>query len=96
VGDVCDGTAHCPVIAIYGNHSEEARLLRNLRDRVVQQTAEGQQLIKLYYLWSPAIVKAMEEHEGFKEEVKELIDGVLPMIVSIMCSQMGFPDQVGE
>jgi len=25
-------------------------------------------------------VKAMEEDKGFKEEVKELIDGVLPLI----------------
>jgi hypothetical protein len=80
VGDVCDGNAHCPVIAIYGNQSEEARLLRSLRDHVLKQTAEGQELIKLYYIWSPVIVKAMEEHEEFKGEVKELIDGMLPMV----------------
>ena len=37
-------------------------------------------IIRLYYQWSPAIVKAMEEDEGFKEEVKELLDGVLELI----------------
>jgi len=79
-GDVCDGNAHCPVIAIYGNHSEEAKLLRNLRDRVLKQTAAGQELIKMYYLWSPVVVKAMEEHDGFKGAVKELIDAVLLVI----------------
>ena len=36
--------------------------------------------VSLYYEWSPAIVEAMEEDEGFKEEVKEMIDGILPLI----------------
>jgi len=30
--------------------------------------------------WSPAIVKAMEEDEEFKSQVKEIIDGILPLI----------------
>ncbi len=41
------------------------------------------ELIKLYYQWGPAITKAMEEDEEFKEEVKELIDSVLPMIEKV-------------
>jgi len=41
---------------------------------------EGQEIIRLYYQLSPTIVKAMEEDEGFKEEAKEMIDGVLEMI----------------
>jgi hypothetical protein len=31
-------------------------------------------------VWSPVIVKAMEEDEEFKAWVKEKIDSVLPMI----------------
>ena len=30
--------------------------------------------------WSPAIVKAIEEDEEFKAQVKEIIDGILPMV----------------
>ena len=40
----------------------------------------GQEIIKLYYQWSPAIVNAMEEDEEFKKEVKMMIDGVLGLI----------------
>ena len=47
---------------------------------MLSQTPVGQEIIELYYQWSPAIVKAMEEDEGFKQEVKELIDGVLLLI----------------
>jgi len=51
-----------------------------LRADVFSKTPEGQELIKLYYEWSPAIVKAMEEDEAFKKEVKEIVDGVLESI----------------
>jgi len=37
-------------------------------------------LVKLYYQLSPVIVKAMEKDEEFKEELKEMIDGVLGLI----------------
>ena len=48
---------------------------------MLSQTLEGQELIRLYYEWSPVIVEMMEENEGFKQEVKEIIDGVLEMIM---------------
>lgn len=68
---------YCPSKEIYGEDSEETELLRYFRDDVLNKTPEGQEIIKLYYKWSPAIVKIMEEDEEFKEEVKEMIDGVL-------------------
>jgi hypothetical protein len=70
----------CISEAIYGENSEETELLRYIRDNVLSQTPEGQEIIRLYYELSPVIVKAMEEDEGFKEQVKEMIDGILPLI----------------
>jgi hypothetical protein len=70
----------CPSEAIYGKHSSETELLHNFRDNALSKTPEGRALIKLYYLWSPVIVKTMEEDEGFKAEIKGVIDSVLPMI----------------
>jgi hypothetical protein len=71
---------NCPTTLACGEHSEEVKLLRYFRDNVLSQTPEGQELIRLYYQWSPVIVKAMEGDEKFKEEVKEMIDGVLELI----------------
>ena len=65
---------------IYGENSEEVQVLRNFRDDVLSQTPEGREIIKLYYEWGPIIVKAMGEDEEFKEEMKEMIDKILPMI----------------
>ena len=48
---------------------------------MLSQTPEGKELIKLYYQWSPTIVRAMEEDEVFKKDVKEMIDGVLGLVV---------------
>jgi hypothetical protein len=47
---------------------------------VLSKNPEGQEIISLYYLWSPIIVKTLEEDEGFKEEVKEMMDEVLTLI----------------
>ena len=65
---------------IYGEHSEETELLRYFRDNVLNQSPAGKEIIKLYYQWSPAIVQAMEQDEEFKEDVKEMVDGVLELI----------------
>ena len=70
----------CITKEIYGEHSEETELLRHFRDNVLSKIPEGQELIELYYQWSPVIVKAMEEDEEFKEQVKEMIDGILLLI----------------
>jgi len=67
----------CLAEEIYGEGSFEVLLLRSVRDTLLRRTPEGQELIKLYYQWSPAIVRAMQADERFKEEVKEMIDGML-------------------
>ena len=65
---------------IYGEHAEETEVLRYYRDEVLSQTPVGQEIIKLYYQWSPLIVKAMEQDEDFKEDIREIIDGILEMV----------------
>jgi len=73
---------YCAATVALGKHPSEIDLntLRKFRDNVLSQTHEGKELIKLYYLWSPIIVKAMQADEEFKEDVKDLIDEVLTMI----------------
>jgi hypothetical protein len=70
----------CPAEEIYGEDSEETELLRYIRDNVLSQNQEGQELIRIYYLWSPTIVRTMEEDEAFKEDVQEMIDGVMHLL----------------
>jgi len=73
-------TSICPSEAIYGEDSETTELLRYIRDVILSATPEGQEIIRLYYELSPVIVEMMEEDEAFKAQVKEMIDGVLPLI----------------
>jgi len=74
----------CVATYLLGQKHPHISILRQFRDNILSQTPEGRELIKLYYLWSPVIVKAMEQDEEFKEEVKQMIDGVLPMIEHAM------------
>jgi hypothetical protein len=70
----------CPAELIYGKNSKEVEQLRNFRDNVLSKIPQGQAMIKLYYDWSPAMVKGMKEAAVLKEEVKKAIDGVLLML----------------
>jgi hypothetical protein len=79
-GETTTTTSVCPSESIYGEHSEEAELLRYFRDNALSQSLEGQEIIRLYYKWSPVIVRAMEEDEEYKGQVREMIDGVLELI----------------
>ena len=80
MSDQCTKKRICLFATILGEDSEEVMLLRSFRNNVLSKTPEGQELIRLYYQWSPTIVRAMEEDEEFKEEVKEMIGGILPLI----------------
>ena len=70
----------CPSTTIYGEQSEQTEILRYFRDTFLTKTPEGKELIKLYYQWSPFIVKVMEEDKEFKKEIKEIIDNLLPLL----------------
>ena len=56
--------------------AKELEALRNFRDSVLNQTPEGQELIHLYYQWSPMIIELMSNDREFREDVKELMDGL--------------------
>ena len=71
---------NCLVKKAYSKEWEKVVLLRSFRDNLLSKTPEGHEIIRLYYEWSPMIVKAMEADEEFKKEIKEMIDGILPMI----------------
>ena len=70
----------CLATFALGEDSNDLKTLRKFRDEVLSKTLAGQEIIRLYYEWSPAIVKAMEEDEGFEEEVGEMINGILELI----------------
>lgn len=70
----------CLLLRIYSADSEEIKFLRNVRDTVLNHTNTGKELIRLYDVWSPLIIKAMEDDEVFKGDVKEMIDEILLLI----------------
>ena len=70
----------CLIEKVYGEDSKETELLRYFKDNLLSKTPGGRELIKMYYQWSAILVKVIEEDEEFREEVKEMIDGVLMLI----------------
>jgi hypothetical protein len=70
----------CPSQYLYGQSSEEVLLLRWFRDHVLHTTPEGKQLIRLYYHWSPLLLKGMAEDDALLEEVKSVIDHLVGLL----------------
>jgi len=74
----------CAAEQIYGTNATELTVLRQFRDEILNKTPAGRQLTRLYYAWSPAIVEAMSEDEAFKQEIKKVIDSLLPVIEAMV------------
>jgi hypothetical protein len=72
--------ASCPSEEIYGVNAEETALIRKVRDDVLNQSDAGRAFIKLYYQMSPALLQAMTESKAFKQEVREILDLIVPVL----------------
>ena len=59
-------------------------MIRRYRDEVLSKSPVGREIIELFYEWSPTVSQAIEEDEEFRQEVKELIDEMLPMIEEVV------------
>ena len=70
----------CLIEQLYGEQSQEAELLRQVRDNLLITSPEGKELIRLYYQWSLMLAGALEEDETFREDVQTIIDDILPLI----------------
>lgn len=91
VGDALHFTEHftlvgepsadeCPVELIYGQDSAETKLLRHLRDMLLYKSAEGRELVSLYYRYSPVIARTLRKDAALKQEVKIIADAVLTLL----------------
>jgi hypothetical protein len=70
----------CAAEAIYGENSEQTELLREYRDKALSKTPDGQEMIKTYYKFSPAVTKLLESSPLLKKKAKAFIDSMLPGI----------------
>jgi hypothetical protein len=69
----------CLAEKIYGEYAEETALLRRVRDELLSNTPEGQALIRLYYQWDTLLGQPIGDDEGIREEVKKLINEIIPV-----------------
>ena len=74
----------CAAEAALDNDETTLVILRTFRDEVLSKTPVGREYIRLYCVWSPFIVRAMEEDEEFRQEVQKLIEQLLPVIEAMV------------
>lgn len=63
----------CAARAALSDDSESLNALRTFRDQTLNKTRFGQKATELFYTYSPALVKAMEDNPLLKESVRSLL-----------------------
>lgn len=54
--------SYCIVVALHGDQSREAELLRNFRDNFLKKIPMGDKLIESYYQISPSIISFLNQN----------------------------------
>ena len=57
-------------------------VLRDFRDNVLSKTPAGREITRRYYAWSPLLVNVLEEDNALRNLVKEMVAGIVPLVVS--------------
>jgi len=54
--------SYCIVVALHGDKSSEAELLRNFRDNFLKKLPLGNKLVESYYRISPSVVSILNQN----------------------------------
>jgi hypothetical protein len=69
---------------LYGTHSENAQLLRCLRDSLLVKSKEGREIIRLYNQYNTLVISVMKEDPDFKNQVKNILNEWIPIIKQLL------------
>ena len=72
----------CPVAEIFGTEPENVNLIRNLKDKILTSTREGEEYVRLFYEHSPEITAIMKHNPAIKEEAYALLQTLLTDVLS--------------
>jgi hypothetical protein len=63
----------CAALSALGDDTESLNTLRTFRDQVLIKTRYGRNMVELYYTYSPALIKVMEDDPMLKASVGALL-----------------------
>lgn len=67
--------SYCIVVAMHGDSSSEAEILRSFRDNVMRRMPGGDRLINLYYRMSPKLVSVARSNRSASRLFSQAISG---------------------
>lgn len=70
----------CLTKVLYGEHSDETKLLRKYRDNVLSKSSIGRQIIKTYYDLSPAVAEVLQNNSTTRASARRILDLLIPAI----------------
>jgi len=75
-----DDGGSCAAAAVLGADDAQLDTLRAFRDGVLAKSPVGQQLVKIYYAKSGALIAAFEKNPALKNYAKAALEAALPVV----------------
>lgn len=74
--------SYCIVVALHGDQSREAELLRNFRDSFLKKIPMGDKLVESYYRISPSVVSILNQNKVLQSLTSKCVS-VFANLVSV-------------
>ena len=72
----------CPIVSLAGTHQMQTDVVRSFRDKVLRNSKEGREYIKLFYSHSPELTSIIMEHPTIKAQARAVLASIIPLMHS--------------
>ena len=79
-----DDTELCPLVSLWGEHSQQVMSLRRFRDELLAKSTAGQRLIRSYYLHAGTITRIFDNHPAVRRSAKKVLTLLVPIVNKLL------------
>ena len=75
-----DDNINCPLVSLFGEHSQQVVSLRRFRDEILTKSTSGKKLIGHYYLHAATITNIFDHHPTVRGSAKKGLTLLVPIV----------------
>lgn len=74
----------CPIRILIGDKTEHIEMCYSFRDEKLLKTEHGRDLVRLYYIYGPAVCNVIRSNDDFRKICRKMLLVVVPVLEYIM------------
>lgn len=75
-----DDNVRCPLVSLFGEHSQQVISLRRFRDEILTKSTAGKKLIGYYYLHAGTITTILDHHQTVRGSARSVLKSLVPIV----------------